>query len=206
MTAANEAKLALSDVLRGICADRTDDITIGELVDSFGRRAYGALLFVFAMPNVLPLPPGSTTVLGAPLLLLSPQIALGARRPWLPQWIRRRAIKAETLRHVFDRLLPSLERIERWSKPRLHFLFGPIGDRLIGLVCAFLALVLILPIPLGNMLPAATIGAFGLALFQRDGVIALAGYLGAAVSVGLLVLSAGAVALALRKILVFVGV
>lgn len=205
MTAANEAKRPLSEVLRGICADRADEISIGEIVDSFGRRAFGALLFVLAIPNVLPLPPGSSTVLGSPLALLSPQVAVGGRSPWLPRFVRKRGVKAEALRKVFDRVLPTLERIEHWSKPRLHVLFGPIGDRIIGVICTLLAVVLILPIPLGNLLPAATIGAFGLALFQRDGVIALVGYLGATVSFGLMVLGASALHLAVRRLWEFVG-
>ena len=53
----------------------TARVSVGEIVDRFGTRAFGALLFIFALPNLLPLPPGSSTVLGAPLLLLAPQVA-----------------------------------------------------------------------------------------------------------------------------------
>ena len=54
---------------------------------------------------------------------------------------------------------------------------------------------------LGNLAPGLCIGAFALALFQRDGVIALIGYLMAAISLGLLVVSAGAVSLAITKMI-----
>ena len=87
------------------------------------------------------------------------------------------------------------------TAPRLSFLFGPVGDRLIGVVCTLLALVLILPIPLGNMLPAAAIAALGLSLVQRDGALALGGYLLAALSVTVLILSAGAAMAAARHLL-----
>jgi hypothetical protein len=40
-----------------------------------------------------------------------------------------------------------------------------------------------------------------LALFQRDGVIALVGYLSAAISAGLLVVGFGAVVLAVEKLI-----
>ena len=79
--------------------------------------------------------------------------------------------------------------------------FTVILGSIIGLICTLLALVLILPIPLGNLAPALCIGAFALALFQRDGVIALVGYLMASVSLGLLILSAGAVSLAITKMI-----
>ena len=60
------------------------------------------------------------------------------------------------------------------------------------------ALVLILPIPFCNMLPAAAVSVFSLALIQRDGVIAMAGYAVAAASVGVLVLAANLVSAVIK--------
>jgi len=177
----------LSDLLTEISNDPDPVVTIGEIVHRLGRRSFGALLFIFAAPNWLPLPPGSSTFLAAPLILLAPQIALGVRGPWLPRFIDRRELKRADLAGALRRLVPTLQRIEKVSRPRLVFLFGPVGDRLIGLTVTLLSLVLLLPIFLGNMAPAAAIAAFGLALIQRDGVLALIGYAIAGVSVGLLV-------------------
>ena len=56
-----------------------------------------------------------------------------------------------------------------------------------------LAFVLILPIPLGNVLPSLTIATLSLGLTQRDGVVGLAGYGLAAATVGVLALTFGAV-------------
>ena len=195
----------LSQMLRNLCEDPREEVTLGEIVRSFGRRALGALLFVFAVPNLLPLPPGSSTILGAPLMLLSPQVAMGVRGPWLPRLLRERSIKTSDLRTFLERFIPTLEKIEHASRPRLTFLFGPVGDTVIGVICTLLAFVLILPIPLGNLLPAFTIGTLALALFQRDGVIALVGYLSAAVSAGLLVVGFSAVVLAVHKLVSWAG-
>lgn len=196
----------LSDILTEFCQDTNGSITVGEIVDRFGPRAFGALLFIFSVPNVLPLPPGSSTILGLPLLLLAPQVAIGVRAPWLPRFVDDRKIKPSDLHRWLGRILPKLKSVEKLSRPRLHFLFGPIGDRVIGVICTLLACVLILPIPLGNLAPGLCIGAFALALFQRDGVIALIGYLMATISFGLLVVSAGAVSLAITKLIgVFSG-
>jgi hypothetical protein len=40
------------------------------VLDAFGDRAFGALMLLFAAPNVLPLPPGMSAVLGAVLSIL----------------------------------------------------------------------------------------------------------------------------------------
>lgn len=190
----------LSEVLQDICDRPEPNVSIGEIMDEFGPRAFGAALLVFAAPNLLPLPPGSSTVLGAPLVLLAPQVALGAEHPWLPERVNRQTLRRGDLRGAFGKLIPVLQRVERISRPRLEFLFGPVGDRMIGVVCTALALVLIVPIPLGNLLPAAAVSAFALALIQRDGVFALVGYLLTATSICVLVLGASVVVASFRHI------
>ncbi|MBI5942234.1 MAG: exopolysaccharide biosynthesis protein [Caulobacterales bacterium] len=182
-----ERRRPLSELLADIGDDPDPQVTVGEIVHRLGRRSFGALLFVFSAPNWLPLPPGSSTFLALPLLLLAPQIALGIRGPWLPGFVDRRTLKRADLANGLNKLIPTLRKIEKVSRPRLTFLFGPLGDRLIGLTVTLLSLVLLLPIFLGNMAPAAAIAAFGLALVQRDGILALIGYAIAGVSVGLLV-------------------
>lgn len=188
-----ERRVSLSEILRDLIDLSHETEDFGTLVGRFGRRAFGALLFLFAAPNLLPLPPGSSTLLGAPLLLFAPQLALGVVSPWIPAALRRRRLEMTGLRGTFLKLIPGVARVERVSRARLTFLFGPVGDRLIGTACTILALVLLLPLPLGNLLPAAAISLFALALIQRDGVLALAGYAVTLVSLGVLVLAAGVI-------------
>jgi hypothetical protein len=197
---------SLADLLRSLTEGPPGPIRVRDMVDHFGHRAFGAMLFAFSVPNLLPLPPGSSTVLGMPLVLLAPQLALGVKSPWLPRFVAERTIDRQTLARTFDKLIPRLEQVERLLTPRLPFVFGPVGDRLIGLVCFLLALVLILPIPLGNMLPAASVAALALGLTQRDGAVVLLGYLLAAASAAVLVLSASAVVVAIRHLTRFFGV
>jgi hypothetical protein len=191
----------ISAVLKRILALDDDRISVGEIADAFGSRAFGALLFAFSVPNLLPLPPGSSTVLGLPLVFLAPQVAIGIRHPWIPKFLSKRTIDRAQLRKAFDRILPRLAKLEKLLKPRLGVMFGEIGDRLIGAVCLLLALVLILPIPLGNMLPAASVAALSLGLATRDGGLALVGYLLTAASVAVLALTAGATLAAANKLL-----
>jgi hypothetical protein len=85
-------KLPLSVVLRILSSDLTRErISVGDLLAALGDRALAALMFVFAIPNVLPAPPGTSAILGIPLLFLAAQITFG-RRPWLPVIISQRSI------------------------------------------------------------------------------------------------------------------
>lgn len=200
-----ERRRPLSEMLSEIAADRDPTYTIGEIIHRLGHRAFGAMLFVFSAPNWLPLPPGSSTILALPLVLLTPQLMFGVRGPWLPNVIDERPMKRKALADGFKKMIPWLQRIEKLSRPRLTFFFGPVGDRLIGLTCFLLSLVLLLPIPLGNMAPAAAIALFGIGMVQRDGVFAMLGYLATAISAGLLVVGGKAALFALDKLLASLG-
>lgn len=145
-------------------------------MEKFGGRAIGALLFIFGLACTLPLPPGATTIFGFPLLLLAPQLVIGSRAPWLPERVKSRTLSTADLKKALPKAIPTLQKVEAISKPRLVFLFGSVGERVLGLVCTALALVLILPIPGGNILPAMAVSALSFALIQRDGIIALVGY------------------------------
>lgn len=192
---------SLSDVIESFGEDKRPVLTVGQMLDRFDSRAFGAMLLVFGLLNCLPLPPGSSTILSLPILLLAPQIALGQEIPWLPRKLIEHPLKRDDLRGLFRKLTPVVRRMELVTRPRLEFLFVPIGERLIGAVCTLLAMVLVLPIPLGNLAPGATVAVLSLSLLQRDGLLALLGYLMAAISVGLLALSAGVVAAAVERLL-----
>ena len=70
-----------------------------------------------------------------------------------------------------------------------------------GAAAAFLlAAVLLLPIPLGNLLPATAIAILALSLAQRDGVLTVAGFLAAAASVAVLVMGGRVVVAATMRL------
>ncbi len=191
----------LSDVIEGFGDDPRPVLTVGQMLEDFDSRAFGATLLVFGLLNCLPLPPGSSTILSLPILLLAPQIALGANAPWLPERLVEKPLKRDDLRGLFRKITPVLRRLEVVTRPRLGFLFSTGGERLIGVVCTLLALVLVLPIPLGNLAPGATVAVLALALLQRDGLLALLGYLMAAGSTALLFVSASVVTAAVKSLI-----
>lgn len=176
---------ALSDVLFDIAADTTRPrISIGELLQALDDRALAALLLIFALPNAIPMPPGTSSVLGTPLVFLTAQLALGLS-PWLPRFIANRSVSRSDFSAVVARLAPWLARAERLLRPRLLWLTCTMGERLIGAVCLFLAVVLVLPIPFGNMLPAAAISLLALGVLERDGLWVIAGLITAAAGTAL---------------------
>jgi hypothetical protein len=172
----------LSQVLRALADDSSRErVTVGDLLMALGDRAIGALLFIFAVPNVLPVPPGTSAVLGAPLVFLAAQLTFG-RRPWLPGIISRRSMSRADFSAMVVRVAPWLERAEKLLRPRASALALPPVEYAVGLVCLLLAIVLVLPIPLGNMLPAFAISLLALGLLERDGYAIGAGLLAAAAS------------------------
>ena len=176
------AKATLHSMLRDLAHDTNRErISVGDLLEALGDRALAALLFVFAVPNVLPVPPGTSVVLGAPLVFLAAQLAFG-RRPWLPAVIARRTMTRADFATLIRRIGPWLERAERLLRPRVVWLALPPMEYLVGLVCLLLAAVLVLPVPLGNMLPALSISLLALGILERDGLWILAGLATAAVS------------------------
>lgn len=173
----------LSSMLRAIVADAARErIAISDLLAVMDDRAIAALMFVFAVPNVLPTPPGTSSVLGAPLLFLSLQLMLGLP-PWLPRVIAARSIPRKDLAVLVDRIAPWLAKAERLLRPRMHRLVAPPAEYVIGTVCFLLAVLLFLPIPLGNMLPALAICILALAVLEQDGLWVLLGFATAGISV-----------------------
>lgn len=180
----------LSAILTEVAEYPAERITLGELAERFGAQALGALIFTFGVACFLPFPPGATTLFGAPLLLLAPQLIFHASAVWLPRRVRGRSVAVADLRSGLPKIIPWVKRLEAVSKPRLTFLVGRIGQRVVGLVVFTLALVLILPIPGGNFVPSIAVVALAFSLIQRDGLIALLGHAAAVTSVGVLYLAA----------------
>ena len=173
----------LSDLLRDLAFDTARErISIGDLCDTFKDRALSTLIFLLAAPNMLPAPPGLSAVTGLPLLLLTLQLLLGKATPWLPRWIRQRSFARSDFTLMLVRLEPWLLRLERHLRPRLTLLARPVAERLVAFVLFFLSFILILPIPLGNVLPGMAISVVALGIVERDGVCVTLGLLLAAVS------------------------
>ena len=190
-----------SEVLQDLAAEGGERIAIADILTAFGDRAFGALMLVFAVPNILPTPPGTSSVLGAPLLFITFQLMIGRPVLWLPRMITRRSVARADFARLVERMVPWLAKAERLLRPRLSLLIGPVPDRFIGAACLLLAIILFMPIPLGNMVPALAISAFAIGLVERDGVAVSVGWAVSAGALAILVAVSAALWAALRAFL-----
>lgn len=175
----------LSDIVKSL--DRHEDTTIGALVDSLGERAFGALMFIFAVPNAIPTPPGTSAILGLPLVILTWQVMMGRQTLWLPQAVRQRKISRDMLQSFVTKVTPIMGKLERILKPRLGFLVtSNLAERVIGFITFMLAVILFLPIPFGNIPPALAVSCIALGLAERDGLAVMVGYVFALAAAALL--------------------
>ena len=167
----------LSDFLTQIADDETRDrLSVTDLLILLEGRATAGLLLLFAFPNILPMPPGTSGILGLPLVYLSFQMMLG-QRPWLPRFIAERSLPRAEFAAIIARSAPFLARAEKLLSPRIPVLTAPLAVRIAGALCLGLSIVLMLPIPLGNMLPALAISILALGVLERDGLWIIAGNL-----------------------------
>jgi len=170
--------ISLSSLLLDFAANfHAERVQVRDITESLGRRSFGFILLIFAIPNSLPIIgiPGVSTVTGLPLLFVALQMALGHRRVYLPRWIADRSIATVDFQNLINKVVPWLTRIERLMKPRLHILTQGNGERWLGAACVLLAFLLVLPIPLGNLLPGLGILFIALGLIERDGLCVCAG-------------------------------
>jgi len=193
-------KKTLSQILTEIGEDPSRQaVTLNDLIFLLGGRGRAALILFFAFPNVLPGPPGLSTVLGLPLFYLSLQMMLG-RLPWLPRFVGERSLSRPRFAQLVGRLAPWLARAERLLRPRWPIVVSHRAEYVLGAVCLVLASVLILPIPLGNLPPALAVCLIALGILERDGIWVVLGTLAGLASLVL----AGGVVYALVKSAIFI--
>lgn len=165
-----------SDLLIAAVRGESERVTVAEILDALDNRAFGLATLLFAIPSVIPMPPGVPTVVGIALLIVSLQMVMGRQELWLPNFLSKQGFSRGSLVSGFEKIKPQLEFIEKFAKPRLLVLTGKIATILIGVVILVMAIILILPLPPGgNFPPALACAVLGMALVERDGIIVLIG-------------------------------
>lgn len=151
-----------------------ESLTLGEVIDSVGRRSYGALLLVIGLFAISPITvvPGLTWFAAAMTLVVAGQMAVGMPHIWLPK-------KALDLVLPRDVVKTGVRVSRRWAvridailKPRLLFMSQPPFVNLVALLCISAALITF-PlglVPFGPIAPTLAIVFFGLGMVARDGV------------------------------------
>ncbi|MBO6781700.1 MAG: exopolysaccharide biosynthesis protein [Alphaproteobacteria bacterium] len=172
-----------SELLRRLLTEIEDDtVTVGYLSAQLRRRSFGGILIALALVALLP---GVSLFAGLAMLIPAFQMALGLRAPALPGFVARRKIPVSALRAHADRAIPWIEKLEVYVRPRWIMLSRPPVPMLIGLLSFVLALVIMLPLPLGNVPPAIAVLVLALGLVEKDGLLILVGLVLTAVAFAL---------------------
>ena len=139
-----------------------------------GRAGPGALLVVLTVPCLLPLP-GAGTLMSLGLAALAWMIWRYFPRLVMPRRVGRLQLSAAMARRALHTLAWLYEQAARVMRARLRWWVQP-GHRVwLAPLVAAMALVIFLPIPFGNVVPAVALLLIGLGLVFEDGLALLAG-------------------------------
>lgn len=171
---ANMAQLL--DRIEAGAADRAF-VSIGEMMDSVGRRTFGPVVLFVGIILVTPLSgvPGMPTLMGLLMLITLGQILLGRQYIWLPGWVVKREIPVKRLQQGLTWLRRPARMIDSLIRPRLIlFVRGP-GLYVMALACMVIAGVMPATeiVPFSSSLAGVALMAFGLAMISKDGLLAL---------------------------------
>ena len=155
-------------------------LTVAQLLLAMEGKGHAAIMAVLALPFCFPIQiPGLSTPFGVILIFSGLRIAF-AQAPWLPGWLLVREIPTKTAYGLLEGLRKIAIPAEKILHPRLTVLCrNPFLHRMHGLLIAFLAILLALPLPVpfSNLLAAVPILLMSLALLEDDGGFLIAGYL-----------------------------
>ena len=149
------------------------------------------LLLLLSLPFCFIPVPGLSTPYGIAVLLMGIRIAF-AQKPWLPKFIRQRSISPSRLVKVLTGGIRFARIMEKIVKPRMQFLHrwpGAMNLIGVGIASGGLLLLLPLPIPFSNMVPAWAVVLLTAGMMERDGVLVLLGHLLTLVSWGFIVMA-----------------
>jgi hypothetical protein len=147
-------------------------LTLGDILAETQERGFSLVIGLLVLPFLFPHVPGWTAVPGTACILLSLQMAIGRRTPWLPKCIARFPFP----KTVASLLLKGLGRVsqvlEKLVRPRLEWIAEtPYIWQLNGVFIAWLTVLLILPIPFTNPIPTVGILLLVVATLESDGLL-----------------------------------
>jgi hypothetical protein len=156
-----------------------ETVTLREVMLMLHGRGYVLLVMLLALPFSLPVSlPGLSTPFGLIIALIGVRLVFGAK-PWLPG----RLLDMRLSPPVFARVFATARRIvlwfEKFLRPRMLWTTAtPRREQAHAVPIVLCALMLLLPVPVpfSNVLPAWGVLLVAGGLLERDGVFIVAGY------------------------------
>ena len=100
MTATHDLENVLEE-LQSAAENADGPLTVGDALNAFAHRSFGALLTLAGLVAALPVIgaiPGVSILTGALVILIAAQFLMGRETPWTPGWLRDFSVDAETMR------------------------------------------------------------------------------------------------------------
>jgi hypothetical protein len=98
--------------------------TLGSLIELAEEKGFAILFVLLLGVSALPLPTGGAThVFEIIAVLLALELIAGREEIWLPQRWRKLELAGDTQKRFITALMRMIRRLERFSRPRLRFLF-----------------------------------------------------------------------------------
>jgi hypothetical protein len=152
---------------------------LGDLIEVFGKRSFAVAFVILLGVPALPLPTGGVThVFEVIAVLLALQLIVGRDEIWLPKRLRERELESSA--RFLNGLIKAIRRVERFSKPRLTFLFGHrLTNLVFGLIVVAGTLGAFLAPPFTGLdtLPALGVVLVSLGVLLEDFYVVVAGIL-----------------------------
>ncbi|MFN2360201.1 MAG: exopolysaccharide biosynthesis protein [Marinobacter sp.] len=152
-------------------------VSIGEMMDSVGRRTFGPFVLLVGLILVTPLSglPGMPTLMGLITFLTLGQILVGRQHFWLPAWLVRRKVSSKKLEQGLELLRPGARRIDSLIRPRFTLLVKGPGLYVMALACMVISAVMPATeiVPFSASIAGLALMTFGLAMISKDGLVAL---------------------------------
>jgi hypothetical protein len=148
------------------------DKTLGGLVETFEKKSFAFLFVLLLGVSALPLPTGGAThVFELIAMLLALQLIVGRDEIWLPQRWRDTQLAGGKREAFIVKLMQMIRRLERFSRPRLKFLFDHrISNTIFGVLVLAGCLGAFLAPPFTGLdtLPSLGVVLLSLAVIMED--------------------------------------
>ena len=176
--ARDQAPVRTSEILSSLASSHSGRVPLKTILTAMGSRMHGVALVILALPDTWPLPlPSTSTVLGIPLVLIAAHLVMYGEESRLPARAEAISVSPAVLRMLARYAGPVLRILERISRPRWSGFLR--SDRALGLLCLYLSVLLLLPLPFLNVAPALCLVAIAFGMVHRDGAIVALGVFGA---------------------------
>ena len=142
------------------------DKTLDGLIKLFGRGSFALLFVILLGVPALPLPTGGAThVFETIAVLLALQLVAGREEIWLPRRWRQLELAGPRQQRFLNGLMKLIRWLERFSRPRLRFLFEHrLTDVVFGLLVIVLSVAAFVAPPFSGLDTLPSLGAVLLAL------------------------------------------